>query len=190
MANSILSAILPQQPFRVFADWNGAEYLKTMKVVKVEIDAESSNAEKPISNIQTKDGKVYTELAQADLESSKIIRPVRMRVQAIVPDETTATTLITTWLSLTDTLTIMSRGIIADNMIVTEVEFEQDPEVLNVQKVMIELERSIAPQFNNYNPSNAADKPSIGSKLQSLVPSLGTVVGLYNKATAFISKVT
>lgn len=186
MANSILSAVLPSSAFRVYNERNNTQVWKSLAVSRVQIDVASANAKNPLSNVQRSQTGTYQLLMKQDVEASKIIRPTRMLITGFIPDISTVENVIASWLSRQTTFTIMSRGVIGDNMAVINVEFEQSPEMLSAQKVTIEVEQAAVATFNKFDPAQPADQSTYGIRIQTPSSVLGTVASVYNRVTSFV----
>lgn len=186
MANSILSSILNASQFRVYDDRNGDQIWKSLAILSVNINSESANSQKPLSNVQFSEGETFFKLQGTDVESSKIIRPSMIKVVGMVPDITTMEAIISAWENVFLTFTVMSRGVIADGMTITNVTVDQSAEYISADRITIEFEQVALPSIDGFNPSQQADKSSVGLRIQTPASVLDTAMSVYNRVTSFV----
>lgn len=186
MSNSILSSLFARSAFRATNNRTGYQCWTNLKVVAVEIDSSSANADVPLASSEGNETGTYAQLMEADIQTAKIIRPTRMRVTAISPDVSTTNSVLAVYADVEATLTITTKSVIADLMAVTHVTIQQDDEAINVARLTIELEQCAQPDYDPYNPVNQADETAIGTRVQRPPTIAQTVSGLYNKVANFI----
>jgi hypothetical protein len=162
-----------------------------LKIISIEIDSESAVIAAPMSDVQLSAGSVYVDLLKQDIQASKVVRPVKIRVTGIAPDTSTLEGLLTSFNDVSALFTITSKSVISDSMCIVNVEIEQSPEMLNGARVVIELEQVIVDsESGGFSPLQMADKPVSGVRIQSL-PTAGlsaSVQSLYNTVTTKIGR--
>lgn len=186
MPNTVLSAILPSQSFRVYSDKDGSQILRTVAITRAEILSASHNARKPVSTQKPSGQETSDAILTQDVKTSKILRPTRISLTALIPDMSAVDNLVAIWLARETTITVMSRGIIAANMTVVHIQFDQGPDVLSAQRATIDLEQALVPTFNRYNPQQAADSSTYGVRIQTPIPVLDSVADVFNRVKNFL----
>lgn len=186
MANSILSSLFARTAFRAVNNRTGYPCWVNLKVVAVEIDSSSANADVPLASADGDETFTYAQLMEEDVKTAKIIRPTRMRVTALSPDVSTTNSVLAVYADVESTLTITTKSVIADLMTVAHVTIQQDDEALNVARITIELEQASQPENDPFKPSSMADETSVGTRVQRPTPLTQTVSALYNKVANFI----
>lgn len=189
MANSILSSLLSTSKFKVYNEATGYPIWSKLQVKSVDVDAESSNAEEPLSVMQLSESSVRAQLLIQDIQSSKIIRPSRLRITALCSDISTLESIIALFNDVTSTLSISSKSVITGSMMITRLHISQSSEILSASKITIELEQSKPPAPNNFNPSQASDASTYGVRIQTPPSLTQTASGLYNKVQSFTSSI-
>lgn len=186
MANSLLGTLLGSTPFKVKDEATDTILWSRLKVKKVEIGSDSSNADEPLSVQQTTDDSTYKALLIQDIATAKILRPSRIRVTAFADDITTIESVMAVFGDTTSTLLITSRALVADSMALIKFEIEQTPDMLSASKLVMEFEQVAVPSPSNYNPYQSADSEVYGVRVQSLPSLTKSVTSLYNKVSSFI----
>jgi len=181
MPNSIISSVLNAAQFRIYDDRSGDQIWKSLGILSVNTDSESANSQKPLSNIQLSGNATFNRLQSTDVEGSKIIRPSMIKVVGMVPDITTTEAILSAWGNVFLTVTLQSRGVIAENMTVTNVVIEQSPEWTSADRITIELEQIAIPSIMGYRPSQQADKSAVGLKIQTPNTTAQNVAAIYNR---------
>lgn len=193
MANSILSSVAGwvtgQTVFQAVNELTSATVWDKIGVVRVEIPSEAEATNQPLSNIQYKDDGTYFNLLDSDIQSIKIIRPARMRITALCGDLSTLESVIASQKDRTLTLTIYTKNVIANNLIVTDVSITQTPDRMSATEINIELEQGIAPGSASYSPAQSADASAYGFQVQSPQTATQTVSGLFSKVASKVTNV-
>lgn len=194
MANSILASVFSKPSLRVVNERASVDGIQTVvwrnfKTLSVEIDAASANASIPISTARGDEALTGQLVMQKDVQTSKIIRPSRMRITGFAPDISTVTSILSSFADLETTLTITSKSIIAEGMVIERVSIEQDPEAISAQKVTIELEQAIPPEPATFDPLNPADESEYGVRVQRPPTAAASVRDLYNKVSTITGRI-
>lgn len=167
MAQSILSSLLAKPVFVAkneaydFAIWSD------LGIVDVEITSSSDNTESPISNQQVADSGTYESIQAQDVQTTKIIEPSRLRVTALCANISTIESIISTFLDTTATISISTKSIITNYLVLTEVDVEQTGDMISASKVLMTFEQAQAPANSGYAPEQAADASVYGVSIQS-----------------------
>lgn len=186
MPNSILSSILKEGQFRAYDNRSGDQIWKSLGVLDVMVNSSAATSTKPLSNIQLSEDGTFNKIQGTDVESSKIIRPSQLKVVAIVPDITTAEAIINAWSNTFLTINIITRGIIADNMSLSNVEFEQTPEIVSAQVVTLEFDQVAVPSISEFTPAQSADASVYGIKIQTQATVRDNVTSILGRVNQLI----
>jgi hypothetical protein len=189
MANSILSSLLSKTSFKATNELTGYPCWTNLQIIDVNFDGGAGSSDFPMSQLQEIDGATSQGLQVADIQALKVLTPTKVTIHGICPDISTVESILATFVNVQSTLTISSKGVVSATLSITSVEVDQSPDVLSASKVIIVLERTLPPQpSTSYAPAQAADAPSIGSRLQTLAGGLTTTVGnLYNSVSSYAS---
>lgn len=183
--SSILSSILSSPATTFTNEVTGTACWTSAKVKSVEIETDSDNSDSPLSTEQISESSVFISLVTADVETSKIMKPVRVKVTMFVGDISTLQNIITLWRDVTVTLSITSKSVIANSLAIANVDIIEAPEMLSAATVMIDLEQVQPPQSSSYNPQQPGDQSSYG--LQFVQPStVGTTLGAITNAASLL----
>lgn len=176
MADNILSSLL-SAPAISFVNEKlpGVNVWQNLNVVSNEISERSSNTDFPLEK----------ESSLADLKSAKILEPTKVKISALCDDATTLTSILNVLYALDSTMMVKSKGVLVNNLVITELELEYSPEMLNVAKVGIDMEQAFYLSLLTYSPSQGPDFSMITKGLQTL-EQVGNTVS--NFASGLIGK--
>jgi hypothetical protein len=189
MSQSILSSIVSKISFYAVNELTGHPVWTNLKIIDVDIEGSSENTDDPISETQYVDGTTHSAIRMADLKAVKVQSPTKITVHAICPDISTIESVLSTFNDTQSTVSVTTKGVNTKTMSVVSVDIKQDSDALSVSLITIILERTMpAPITSGYNPSQASDSTSIGSRLQHLATNLTSTVGkLYNTVSSAAS---
>lgn len=193
--SSIISSILASpnasSSTRFFNENSGQACWTTANVRHIEIVNESENSEVPLSTQQVNETSVYQSLLATDVETVKIIRPTRIRVSMIAADMSLIDNVKASFADPTQTIQVTSKSIIATSMSVVHVGIDMEPGMLSANRLTVLMEQVQLAQTSNYNPLQAADRPTVNlgvQTLQTVGPSLSATIG--NNAASLVSTAT
>ena len=191
MASSFFSLIpgLSQSLFTITDADQGISILQNLKIIRVEIDSDSENADVPMQNTGNVDSATLTSISVVDTNTSKIIKPSIMRVQAIAPDQSTIDEMLYAFASTTSLYDIVSRGIVMNSACVTTIEITQGADMISACRVEITFEQATPPEAaGGFDPSMAPDQSTYGISVQSPTSLTSTVADLYNTVQSNIAQ--
>jgi hypothetical protein len=181
MASSILSSLGSKISFSTTNETTGYPVWANLKIVDVSIEGQSENSDFPISLQQYANGTTYLGLQSADMNAIKVLMPTRIIIDGIAPDISTVQSVLSAFGNTQATFTILTKGFLSQQLSVTNVEIDQNAEVLSAALIKITLERTKPAAPSAYAPAQPSDLASIGSVLQTLGSALtSSVTGLYN----------
>jgi len=181
MASSILSSLSSKISFSITNELTGYPVWANLKIVSVNIELQSDNSDYPMALQQYSNGNVYLGFQTADLNALKVLDPDRIVIEGIAPDISTTKSILSAFGNTQATFTVITKGIMSQSLAVTNVEIDQDADILSAALINITLERTMPPGVAGYNPAQPSDSTSIGSALQTLGSALtSSVTGLYN----------
>lgn len=179
MAQSILSSLFSQAQISFTNELTGTPCWTGMKVADVETPSQSSTSDQPMATDSLAESSVSTGLQAADIRTMKIIRPSRMRIISVVDNLSLIENILSLFANTQVTLSVTSKGIIADSMSILEVNIEQVSDMLSANRVIIDLEQIVPPQTSSYAPAQSADQSSYGLSVQSSQSSSLTPASLF-----------
>ncbi|QOV06244.1 tape measure chaperone [Burkholderia phage Maja] len=183
MPQSILSSLFGKASFSAISEITNTPVWTGIKILNVEIDASSANSDQPSGINQHSEDIVLISLTQDDIRATKIIQPAVMKVTAICPNLSVYENVIAAFANVMQSFTISTKGVIARNMVVTEVTATQTPEMLSATQVEIVLFQGVAPKNASvYNPSQPSDTNTQSITIQSPDSVLTTVGNLFDTA--------
>lgn len=192
MAGTILSSLVSKVSITVIPSngaASGSAIWTNLKVHDVEIDAGAVSSDRPIGANPTSDKDVRVSLLKEDVAATKIIRPTHMKITGFCPDISTFESITKSFSDNQQTLSITTKGVIANNMAISEVIATQTPDMLSATMVEIVLEQAASPAQNKggFSPAQSADSSQLGISIQTPPTAGQTVQSLYNKATSFLT---
>jgi hypothetical protein len=193
--SSIIGSILSSNqssPTTSFVNENtGQPCWTTANVKDVEIASESANADNPLSTQQVNETSVYQSLLAVDVQTSKIIRPSKMRITILADQIALLNNIMASFEDTTQTIQVTSKSVVVTALSVTDVNIEMSPDMLSANRVVVMLEQVQAPSTSSYNPAQAGDQSTVNLGVQTLSsvgPSLSTTVG--NNIASLVSTAT
>jgi hypothetical protein len=180
MASSILSSLFSQAQVSFTNELTGTPCWTGINIADVEIPSQASTSDQPMATDSLAESTTSAQLQAADISTMKIIRPARMRITALVSDLSLIENIQSLFANTQVTLSVTSKGIIADSMSILEVNIEQTPEMLSANRVIIDLEQIVPPSTPSFVPAQSADQSSYGLSVQSAQSSSLTPAGLFS----------
>jgi hypothetical protein len=194
MASSILSALLAPSVTSFVDERTGVACWTDAKSATVEIMSSSENAENPLSNQQVSESSVSTSIQAADIKTSKIIKPVRVRITMYSTNVSLVENILTLFADITSTISLTSKSIIAKSLAIENVEIDQTPDMLSATKIILTLEQAQVNTAPSFNPSQSGDQnnygvsvaspQSVGSSLTSISSSVGSLLSTASDAVS------
>jgi hypothetical protein len=191
MPQSILSSILSKPQFVATNESSNSVLWPQLGILDVEISNDSENSDKPISNQQLSDKATYQSILTQDIQAAKIIQPSRLRVTALCADISTLENVLATYSNLSATISINSKSIITQSLMLTAVDVEQTPEMISASRVVMVFEQAQPPANSGFAPEQAADASVYGVSIQTpptVVP-LATLTQAV-KSASFVPTIT
>jgi hypothetical protein len=187
MSNTILTANFSRPQFIATNEVTNAEIWRGLAVVSAEIDPSAAVTEMPIAVDGPKDSNTTVQIQEADLRATKIIQPVRLKVQAVISDLSVIESIISLLNGDTTTLSVNTKSIITRNLLLTDVGIQQSGEMTSAARVSMMFEQAQPPAGEGYNPEQPADASVYGIGFQDLrnVSALGS---LMKSVTAALSR--
>ncbi|ABL96835.1 hypothetical protein BcepF1.104 [Burkholderia phage BcepF1] len=188
MPGSILSSLFGKASFSAISEITNTPVWTGIKILNVEIDASSANSETPLGINQRSEDIVLVSLTQDDIRATKIIQPAIMRVTALCQNLSIYENVVAAFANVMQTLTISTKGVIAQNMAVVEVTATQSSEILSATHVEILMKQSNAPgSGSSYNPSQPSDRSTQSITIQTPDSVLTTARNLFDTAISKVS---
>lgn len=178
MSNTILTANFSRPQFVATNEVQNTEIWRGLAVVSAEIDPSAAVTEMPIAIDGPKDSNTTIQIQEADLRATKIIQPVRLRVQAVIRDLSVVESIISLLNDDTATLSVNTKSIITRNLLLTDVGIHQSAEMISAVRVAMTFEQAQPPVGEGYNPEQPADASVYGIGFQDLrtVSPLGSLM--------------
>lgn len=187
MASSILKAILGEVSFKVVSDRTGFTYWKDLKVLNVDVLLSSLVVDQPLAttDIASQDESTFVNLLDVDTNNGKIIQPTKLRVKCLCANLSTVEDLMYAFNDVAATFTITSRSIIADEMIMVDMQIVQSDERLSAVEITIEWEQAGRRSYDSFDPFDPANDSTYGIRVQSLPSTFSaTVSGIRDSLTS------
>jgi hypothetical protein len=184
MANTILTANFSRPQFLATNEVMNTRIWQGMAVVSAEIDPSAAITEMPLAIDGPKDSNTTQTIQEADLKATKIIQPVRLKVQAVIDDLSIVENIIGILEDETVTLSVNTKSIITKNLILTDVGIQQTGEMISASRVSMSFEQAQPPVGEGYNPEQPADASvyTIGFQDLNSVSPLGSLMRSINAA--------
>ena len=189
MAQSITNWLVGSSYFNATNNVTGAQIWSKLGIKSVDIPQEAEPTRDPLGNIQYQDGSTYQNLLETDVQSIKIIRPSHMTIVGICNDLSTLESIIAAQKDTLLTLTITTKSIIAENLVVVSVDFDQVPDKLSATQVTISLEQALPPVGSVYDPAQPADQSQSAFRVQQPNTAVTTITGLFSKVASKVTNV-
>lgn len=186
MADSLIQSAFGKTSFTVVNELNNLVCWKGLKVKDVEVDSASMNTSNPISVENATERSSLTSLLSADINTLKIIQPSRMRITCFCDSLSMIENIVDVFEDTQATLTVTTKGITANGLVIITVDISQTPEMISAAKVIIELEQtSPAPDTDLFFPANSSDESAYGVSVQTPPSVVTSATNLYNKVSNF-----
>jgi hypothetical protein len=168
--SSILSALQGKSVVTFVNELTGTQCWTDANVKDVEIVSDSDNAEMPLSTEQVNETSVYSGLLAADVKTSKIIKPVRLKATVLTSNLSLVENILSLFADTTVTIGVTSKSIVSSSMAISHVAIEQTPDMLSASKVTVLFEQTQPPQPSTFDPAQTADASTLGLGIQNLNP--------------------
>lgn len=181
MALTLITANLSRSSFAATNEATSTVLWKGMAVVDVDIDASATVTDYPLA-VDGANDAATTEAVQAlDVQAVKVIQPSKMRVNALVKDLSIIENMIALFNDPTITMSVNSKSIIAEHLVMTDLEIDQSADILSAARVSMAFEQAQIPTGEGFLPEQAADASVYGLSVQnpaqvSLFASFGKTV--------------
>ena len=178
MSNTILTANFSRPQFVATNEALNQIIWEGMAVVSAEIEPSAAVTDMPLAIDGPKDSPTTETIHEADLRATKIIQPVRLRVQAVISDISIIENIIGMLEDETATMSVNTKSIITKDLILTEVGVSQTGDMTSAARVSMSFEQAQAPVGAGYNPEQPADGSvyQIGFQNLTYVVPLGSIV--------------
>jgi hypothetical protein len=189
--SSILSSTQSAAGTTFLNENSGQPCWTTANVQNVEIINESENSTNPLSTQQVNETSVYQSLLAADVKTTKIIRPSKLRTAILAADLSLILNVMATFADTTQTIQVTSKSLIATALAVSDVVIEISSDMLSANRLTVMLEQVQVPENSSYNPAQPGDQTTVNLGIQTLTavgPSLSSTVG--NNVASLVSTAT
>ncbi|CAK7193573.1 hypothetical protein COMNV_00440 [Commensalibacter sp. Nvir] len=176
VTNYLMNLLKKNNSFSI-TDQQGNSLVTELKIISVSITEEAISSRQPINLTQNAiRQKTRTTVTEADLNHAreitvtstkinhdddilytKVIHPASLRISCLSSSVTTNLQLVQLFKNCETLYTITSRTVKLKNMTVTGLEFNIDPEHLNVYPVQIDLKEVFSPD-KTYSPLKDGDQ--------------------------------
>lgn len=187
MANTILTANFSRPQFVATNETLNAVIWQGMAVVTAEVDPSAAITEMPLAIDGPKDSNTTQTIQEADLRATKIIQPVKLKVQAVIDNLSIVESIIAMLNDETATMSVNTKSIITRNLILTDVGITQSGEMTSASRVAMTFEQAQPPAGEGYNPEQPADASVYGIGLQD-IQSVSPLGSLAQTVTAAVSR--
>lgn len=189
MAQSIATWLVGNAYFQAISNRTQLQLWAKLGIKSVEIPQEAEATRDPLGNIQYQDSPTYKSLLESDVQSIKIIRPSHMTIVGLCDDLSTLESIIASQKDTMLTLTVYTKSVIAENLIIVSVDFDQVPDKLSATQVTISLEQALPPVGSVYDPSQPADQSQSAFRVQQPNTTVTTISGLFSKVASKVTNV-
>lgn len=165
MPQNILSSPQSQPVFIAINEVSGNRCWKNLKILDVEVGTSAANTNKPVATENLTETQTYESIIKLDVKSIKVIQPSTLRITAIAPDIDTLEGVLANFADNRVTMSINTKSIITQSLVVTAVDVEQMPDMISASRINISLEQAQPPQFSSYDPEQAGDASIYGSAI-------------------------
>jgi hypothetical protein len=168
MADTILTAAFSRPQFQAKNEATNAVVWQGIAIVDVDIDSQAALTEMPMAIDGPKDSQTTSNILEEDIKVAKIIQPVKLRVTALIKDLSMLEGIITLFNDETVTMSVNTKSIITDHLVMTDLEITQTADMISASKVVMTFEQAQPPAGSGYLPEQAADASVYGFGIQSL----------------------
>lgn len=188
MANELINALLTNPGLIITDEKTGLRRWPDLNVISAIIGVSAESTDLPQAANGATNLNLTLDALSRDMAAGKIIHPSTIVLKTIVESPTTVASVITVWQDVQHSLTVNSRSIVSQGMVIVGMEVRQTPEATSAIYLDISMQQAI-PQSNTsgFDPKNEGDESSYGIHVQAQPGILETVGGLYNKVSAAAS---
>ncbi len=179
MADTILTAVFSRPQFVAKNEATGVVVWEGIAIVDVDLDSKAALTELPMAIDGPKDSQTTSNILEEDIKTAKIIEPGKLRVTAMINDLSMLESIITLFNDETVTMSVNTKSIITDHLVMTDLEITQTPDMISASKITMSFEQAQPPAGSGYAPEQAADASVYGFGIQSLPKT--DFVGTLNK---------
>lgn len=178
MADTILTAVFSRPQFIATNETLKQVVWKGMAVVDVDIDSSAAVTDMPLAIDGPKDAATTSAIQENDLKACKIIQPSRLQVNALISDLSIIENIITVFKDPTATMSITTKSIIADFLVMTALDIQQSHEMTSASRIAMTFEQAQPPLDSGFQPEQSADASMYGISVQQppVVSPLGSLM--------------
>lgn len=187
MALSLIQTLIKPSNFKIYDEQYGLLVWSDIKVQKVSLTCESQTSNNPLSNEYIANSTQTKEQLSEDLLSTKVLQPVSMTIDAFVESISTSLAIAYAFQVPQKTFKLVSKGITAQGMSLTQVAIDQSPEMLSAIKLSLTFEQAEKTSTTGFNPQSSSNDSTYGITVQPSTSVADTVQSVYNKASSLWS---
>lgn len=176
MANQLISQLLGESKFKIYDESTGLQVWEDLSVIAVSISSDAETARQPISIIDPSEREVYQAIIEDDVSNGKIIRPTSLTLYCMTADLSTMENIERKWSDITSSFSILSRSIISDHMIISQVVIDQTKDNISSQRITIKFEQSEPYKSTQFDPAADSDATTYGIRVQNIPETISEVV--------------
>lgn len=167
MALTLITANFNRQSFVAKDETTSDVLWRGMAVVEVDVGGTAGVTDFPLAVDGPKDSATTEEIQTLDIQAAKIINPTRLKVSALIKDISIVENIISTFNDPTITLTVNTKSIIVEHLVMVDLEIQQSADMLSAAKVDMNFEQAQLIFGEEYLPEQAADGSVYGLSIQN-----------------------
>lgn len=181
MAGSLFSILTDSGSLSIVDERNNSRRWASLVVEEVLIKTPSEVTDLPFENSNLSSESLTMERLQEDLRAGKVLTPANITVKAVAPDISLVESILQCYEDLEHTLTISTKGIFAQNMVLTSLAITQDAENLSSTPMELFFEQAGMMDEEGFDPRQEGDKKEYGVQVHPNDGLITSVEGFYNK---------
>jgi|SRR5579864_6391947 len=168
---------------------NGNVLWKGMAVVEVDVTRSAAVTDYPLIDNDPKDSETTEKIENTELQALKILTPSKVRVSALIGDLSTLEKIIDTFKNSTVTISITTKSLIVNSLIMTDLKISQSADMLTASKVDMSFEQADKTDNAKFKPEQSGDSSMFGTGVQDPKSISGTLGSLGNTISNAVSRV-
>jgi hypothetical protein len=168
MADTILTAVFSRPQFVATNEATKVEVWRGIAIIEVEISPSAALTDMPMAIDGPKDSQTTSTIREEDIKSAKIVQPTKLRVSAIINGISMLESIITLFNDETVTMSVNTKSIITDHLVMTDLEIQQTPDMMSAARVNMTFEQAQPPVNFGFLPEQPADASIYGFGVQEL----------------------
>jgi len=160
-----------------------------MAVVEVDVTRSAAVTDYPLIDNDPKDSETTEKIENTELQALKILTPSKVRVSALIGDLSTLEKIIDTFKNSTVTISITTKSLIVNSLIMTDLKISQSADMLTASKVDMSFEQADKTDNAKFKPEQSGDSSMFGTGVQDPKSISGTLGSLGNTISNAVSRV-